>query len=165
MLWDRYLAMSFRLSKAQPAGQMLSPPMSAPRGPLQSRGKVRRRLTDSVGRPGKRRCWRRKTGLVVRAGRRSDGSVERRLIHDNECGNSHRGGAGAPAVDPGLGSRQVWKDHLGALVDGGYARQGDKSGGGGCRHRWDRLVPVRRRRAATVPQRWGKVVVGGGPRG
>jgi hypothetical protein len=30
-----YLTMSFRPSKAQPAGQMLSPPLSAHRGPLQ----------------------------------------------------------------------------------------------------------------------------------
>jgi hypothetical protein len=30
--------MSFRPSKAQPAGQMLSPPLSAPRGPLQIEG-------------------------------------------------------------------------------------------------------------------------------
>src|ERR1700733_4690700 len=37
MLCERYLTMSFRPSKAQPAGQMLSPPMSAPRGPLQTR--------------------------------------------------------------------------------------------------------------------------------
>jgi hypothetical protein len=34
MLCERYLTMSFRPSKAQPAGQMLSPPMSAPKGPL-----------------------------------------------------------------------------------------------------------------------------------
>src|ERR1700733_7679398 len=39
--------MSFRPSKAQPAGQMLSPPLSAPRGPLQSGAKIARRNTDA----------------------------------------------------------------------------------------------------------------------
>jgi hypothetical protein len=45
MLCERYLTMSFRPSKAQPAGQMLSSSLSAPKGPLQTETKIARRNT------------------------------------------------------------------------------------------------------------------------